>query len=135
MRCLWDTDVTSEYLRGKNPHVVRRAAAYLHQYKRRTFSQITRYEILRGLKFKNSTRLLNHFAVLCQKDEILPLNDPIIIIAADLWVNLRRTGRLIEDNDLFIAATALQHGLAIATGNIAHFSRIPGLTLDDWTKP
>jgi tRNA(fMet)-specific endonuclease VapC len=45
---------------------------------------------------------------------------------------LRRGGQLITDFDLAIAATALAHGLTVVTHNTRHFSRIPGLLLDDW---
>jgi predicted nucleic acid-binding protein len=34
---------------------------------------------------------------------------------------------LIGAHDLWIAATALAHGLAVATGNAAEFRRVPGL--------
>src|SRR5262249_17466933 len=37
--------------------------------------------------------------------------------------------------DLIIAATALHHGLSLATGIVKHFNRIPSLTIEDWTKP
>ncbi len=50
-------------------------------------------------------------------------------IKADLAVK----GNLIEDNDLFIAASALAAGLTLVTSNLRHFRRIPGLRLEDWT--
>jgi predicted nucleic acid-binding protein len=96
---------------------------------------ITRYEILRGLTVKNASRQLNHFELICKRDRILALTEAIAVIAADLWAGLQRRGQLIGDNDLLISATALHHGLAVATGNVAHFSRIPGLSIEDWTKP
>jgi predicted nucleic acid-binding protein len=39
------------------------------------------------------------------------------------------------DADLLIAATALEHGMTLATGNAADFSWIAGLTLEDWRQP
>jgi tRNA(fMet)-specific endonuclease VapC len=45
---------------------------------------------------------------------------------------LRRQNQLIGDLDLAIAATALTHGLTLVTHNTRHFSRIPGLPLEDW---
>lgn len=134
MRCLWDTNVISEFLRGKNLVLGQKASAYLNRYRRSTFSILTRYEILRGLKVKNAKAQLARFENLCRKNEILPITDDIVVKAADLWAYLRRKGRLIEEMDLFIAATALHHGLSLATGNVGHFSRIPGLTIEDWTK-
>lgn len=42
---------------------------------------------------------------------------------------LRQEGRLIDNLDLLIAATCLQHGLRILTNNVAHFERIEGLQI------
>ena len=48
---------------------------------------------------------------------------------------LRRLGRPIPTNDMWIAATALQHGLAVFS-NDGHFRAVPGLhvgtLLDDF---
>ncbi len=43
--------------------------------------------------------------------------------------DLERAGRSLADADLQIAATALQHGLELVTGNDKHFNRVPGLRL------
>ena len=40
---------------------------------------------------------------------------------------LRDNGRLIGSNDMWIAATALAHGLPVVTRNVAHFRRVPDL--------
>ncbi|HXG12549.1 MAG TPA: type II toxin-antitoxin system VapC family toxin [Gemmataceae bacterium] len=45
---------------------------------------------------------------------------------------LRRQNQLIGDLDLAVAATALTHGFTLVTHNQRHFSRIPGLSLEDW---
>jgi tRNA(fMet)-specific endonuclease VapC len=44
---------------------------------------------------------------------------------------LRKKGRPIPQNDMWIAALALQHGLTLVTRD-AHFSHIDGLLLQDW---
>ncbi len=45
---------------------------------------------------------------------------------------LRKRGQLLGDMDTAIAATALSYDLTLVTHNTQHFSRIPGLRLDDW---
>jgi tRNA(fMet)-specific endonuclease VapC len=45
---------------------------------------------------------------------------------------LRRAGTPIAEPDLQTASIALQHGLPLATHNIGHFDRVPGLALVDW---
>lgn len=44
---------------------------------------------------------------------------------------LRAAGRPIPDNDLWIAATALEHGLTLVTRD-RHFEGVPGLVVDRW---
>ena len=41
---------------------------------------------------------------------------------------LAKAGALIPENDLWIAAYALEHGLPLITRD-AHFARVPGLTV------
>jgi len=52
-----------------------------------------------------------------------------------MTISLLDTDMLSElphgDADLIIAATALETGRVLVTGNTAHYSWIPGLTLDD----
>jgi tRNA(fMet)-specific endonuclease VapC len=135
MLCLWDTDVASEFLKGKHPSIFPRATAYLHQYQRATLSVLTRYEILGGLKAKNATSQIAYFAKWCGQFDFLPLTNDVSDLAADIWAYLRQTGQPIGEIDPLIAATALHHGLPLATGNVNHFNRVPGLTVLDWTVP
>lgn len=45
---------------------------------------------------------------------------------------LERSGSRLDSMDLLIAATALEYDLILVTGNVKHFSRIPGLQLENW---
>jgi tRNA(fMet)-specific endonuclease VapC len=47
---------------------------------------------------------------------------------------LEKEGRLIGNNDLWIGAHALALNLTLATNNEREFKRIPGLSLENWTK-
>jgi len=42
-------------------------------------------------------------------------------------VDLAERGDPIGAHDLWIAATALAHGLGVATRNSSHYDRVPGL--------
>lgn len=50
----------------------------------------------------------------------------------EIKAELQKTGELLPDADLLIAATALDAGTTLVTGNIRHFSRISGLSLENW---
>lgn len=47
---------------------------------------------------------------------------------------LERQGLRIGDMDMFIAATAIEEELILVTDNIKHFSRIPGLKVENWME-
>ncbi len=131
-KVLLDTDTLSEILKQKNSAVVAQAAAYLQREGRFSLSALTRYEVLRGLKDKLATTQLKHFETFCLHSEILPISDSILNHASDLWVAARRGGHSKSDADLIIAATALEHGYDLATGNTLHYSWISDLTIVDW---
>jgi len=51
---------------------------------------------------------------------------------ARLWADLAAAGTPIGPNDLWLAATAVTHGLALVTVNLREFSRVPGLNVEAW---
>ena len=57
----------------------------------------------------------------------IPITEPVARVHAEVNAGLARRGRLIGAHDLWIAATALTHGLGVATTNAADFRRVPGL--------
>ena len=61
--------------------------------------------------------------------EPLPITTKIARGHALVWSALEREGQLIGAHDIWIAATALSHGMDLVTGNAADFERVPGLTV------
>jgi tRNA(fMet)-specific endonuclease VapC len=49
-----------------------------------------------------------------------------------LKAELQSRGTPIDDMDLVIASTALSLGAGVATSNVRHFERIPGLSVQVW---
>jgi tRNA(fMet)-specific endonuclease VapC len=132
---LLDTDTLSEIIKGRHATVRPKAVQYLVEHASFSFSLITRFEILRGLKAKNATTQLSAFDARCQASTVLPITDEIIVLAAELYADLKQRGELISDADLIIAATAIVHDLVLVTRNTAHFRRLTRLALDCWTQP
>ncbi len=129
-----DTDILSLLLRQQR-EVLERATRYLEVYPYYSFSLITRYEVLRGLKTKNAQKQLTAFNAFCQVSEILPITESIVDRAAEIYADLRRRGEPIGDADILIAATALENDSVLATNNENHFSRIADIKIDNWSKP
>lgn len=59
--------------------------------------------------------------------EPLPISMPVARAHAEIWARLEEAGSLIGSHDLWIAATALAYGMRVATVNVRHFERVPGL--------
>ena len=131
---LLDTDILSEVLKQKNPTVVQKAAEYLQQHEF-AISAMTWYEVVRGLKFKRASRQLKNFERFCSNSIVCPISEEILNRAADLWVAGEHGGHPHRDADLIIAATALEHGRLLVTGNTPHFAWIQGLSVEDWRVP
>jgi len=58
---------------------------------------------------------------------ILPYTGATALEHARIWAELESTGKMISYYDLIVAATALEHGSAVATFNVRHFKVIKGL--------
>jgi tRNA(fMet)-specific endonuclease VapC len=130
---LVDTDVLSAIMR-RSQAATAKAAAYLSVHSLFSFSIITRYEILRGLKAKNAIKQIAAFELLCVSSNVIALTDAIVDKAAEIYAELHSQGLLIGDADILIAASALANGCGVATNNEKHFKRVPGLHIENWLK-
>jgi tRNA(fMet)-specific endonuclease VapC len=131
-RALLDSDVLSALMK-RDAVAVLRAREYLAQHSQLSFSTITRFEILRGLKAKQATSQVGRFELFCGACEILSITDAIVDRAADIYAELHRVGKLIGDADILIAATALDARLDLVSNNASHFGRVAGLNVISWT--
>ena len=64
---------------------------------------------------------------LCRPYPVLPWTLEISWQYGEIYRLLATGGLLIGTNDLWIAATALVHGMSVATNNREEFERVPGL--------
>lgn len=132
-KMLVDTDTLSLYFK-KYSEIVREAQKYLRLNRVFTFSVITRFEILRGMKVKNAAKQIQAFDLFCEQNEVIELNDEIVVRAADIYADLYKRGQIIGDADILIAVTAIENELAIVTNNESHFERIANLKVINWNK-
>jgi tRNA(fMet)-specific endonuclease VapC len=123
---LIDTDMLVDLERGvTNPHVENAIGE-----EDRAISVITVSELLHGVhRATGATRTRRSAFVehLLTDLHAIPITEKVARIHADVWAQLAQRGELIGAHDLWIAATALAHGFAVATGNADEFERIPGL--------
>ena len=66
-----------------------------------------------------------------QSWEILPFDFTTVDKAIEIYLQLHK-GRTIEDNDIYIAATAMVNDCVLVTANTGHFERVEGLQFVNW---
>ena len=99
----------------------------------RAISVITASELLHGVhrasNGKVRTRRTAFVEGLLSALEALPITMAVARMHAEIWSALKDNGELIGAHDLWIAATALSQGMAVATANPRDFERVPGLNV------
>ena len=123
-RAILDSDILSEIGKGINANVLRHASRYLDEHGQLTFTSISVYEVLYGLKAKPAAQQANRFQTLLEgHDEIVPAAEDYRI-AADIRAAMHLAGTPIGKADPVIAACAVRRTLPIVTGNVRHYEYI-----------
>ena len=128
MAVLIDTGLLVDLEHGvTNPHVERAIGE-----EDRAISAVTVSELLhgvhraRGAQRTRRTAFVEHLLAGIRAIEI---TEQIARVHAEIWAQLAVRGEVIGAHDLWIAATALAHGMGLASGNGREFKRVPGLRL------
>jgi predicted nucleic acid-binding protein len=129
--CL-DTDVVSAAIKPA-PHLglIRRAAAVpaTEQF----VTAITVGELVYGAARRDSASLTQRVEeVLDGGARVVPFDERAARIYGELRAKLEREGQPLAEPDLRIASIAVAHGLVLVTGNVRHFQRVEGLTVENW---
>lgn len=127
---LLDTDTIIYSLKGV-PEVVENFRT--HATSPKAISVITYGELIYGAE-KSQFRDKN-LAKIHRLREIFPVVEiscAIMDTFGSLKADLSRRGKIIDDFDLLIAATALSLGYCVVSNNEKHFSNITGLKLQNW---
>ena len=126
MAVLIDTDLLVDLERGAGSAEVDQAIGDQD----RTISVITVSELLHGVHRATGAHRARRSAFvehLLAGLRAIPITDPVARVHADIWAQLAHDGNVIGAHDLWIAATAIAHGLSVATRNGTDFQRVPGL--------
>ena len=133
MSYLLDTNIVTAFLKNKEI-IKQKRRSVRHQREKMFMSCITYYEVKRGLLAVNATRKISDFLVLCQEAQVLLLDDmEIIERASEIYADLKRKGRPIQDADILIAATAMAHNLILVSDD-SDMLRVQGLTVENWLR-
>ena len=129
-----DTDISSYIMKRSDKMVLRQLQTV--PVSDVCISAITKSELMYGVEVSPRQQqdgaaldaFLKHVEVLDYPDQAAPHYGQI-------RAALKLAGNLIGANDLLIAAHARCLGLTLVTNNTREFSRVKGLSLENWTKP
>jgi predicted nucleic acid-binding protein len=119
---LVDADVLIDFFAGKEPGAT--AVHRLLEERQAAISSITVFELLAGVTGKKRIAQIEALAAIVQ---VVELSADDARIAAAIYTTLKAKGRLIGNQDLFLAATALGVGIPVLTRNRDHFARVAEL--------
>ena len=94
---------------------------------------IVYYEVVRGFKIAHATKKFENFLELCKSWEVLPFDMKVAQKSVEIYEELHK-GQQIEDNDIFIAATAIINDCILVTSNTRHFQRVRNLNFVNWRE-
>jgi tRNA(fMet)-specific endonuclease VapC len=133
-RYLLDTDIVSYLIRGRDPGLEARFKALLPSSI--CVSAVTRAELLYGLKnLPPQHRLQVDVPYFLSLIRVLAWDERCADFYAEIRHHLTRSGNLIGELDMMIAANAMAIDAILVTNNTRHFERIPmPLTLENWAS-
>lgn len=136
MTYLLDTNACIALINGNPPHVRERFQRTMATCDSIAVSSVVAFELWYGVakstrKVVNTQRLEAFFT---GPLDILAFDDEDARTAGTIRAALEAGGTPIGAYDLLIAGQALRHGATLVTANVSEFSRVAGLTWEDWVS-
>ena len=126
-----DSDILSYYFSG-NTKIQERIIQTISNGERIALTSINVYEILKGFKWRKNKNKEIIFKEFLENITIYTIDDDVIELAADIYADLRESGKTVGDADILIAATVIKNNGKLASNNTKHYKDIEKLNLLDW---
>jgi tRNA(fMet)-specific endonuclease VapC len=133
IKFMLDTDICSYIMREKPIQVLERFDLYeMEQF---CISVVSYAEFIYGIQKSSHPekhkQLVENFIL---HVDIIPWNRSAAEQYGQIRKELENRGQAVGNMDMMIAAHARSLGMTLVTNNERHFSRIAGLTIENWTK-
>lgn len=129
-RYMLDTDISSYLIRGDHPEVT---DAFRQHFPDVCISAITAAELQYGAQKRKSQLLTRNVNAYCNLVPICEWTREAAETYAEMRVELEKHGTPVGSLDMLIAASAIVEGAILVTNNIAHFSKIGKLRIENWS--
>lgn len=130
LKFMLDTNIVIYTVKNR-PSQVR--AAFEAHYGQMAISSVTLMELLYGAeRSSNAAGNLKVVEGFAARVEVLPYEENAAAHTAQIRAELAAAGKPIGPYDQMIAGHARSQGLIVVTNNVAEFSRVPGLRVDNW---
>lgn len=126
-----DTNIISYLLKG-NATVLKKLEELVEEDNQFGIPSVAYYEIKRGLLASGATTKLTRFLNFVKQIGIVELKSSTLDLASQIYADLKKSGDMIEDDDIFIGATALESEAVLITNNEQHLGRIKNLKIEVW---
>lgn len=131
MKYLLDTNICIFYMKGLfnlDKKIIKRGSENCY------ISEITLAELKFGVensthKKKNKEALDNFISGI----KVVPIYNALDFYAVQK-AKLRKSGKMVDDFDLLIGASAVSNSMVLVTNNVKHFKNIDTIIIQDWTQ-
>lgn len=131
VRYLLDTDTLSALLKPRPNLVLGRRLAAEEPASVFT-SAISAGELVYGAERAGRPRLIEKVATVLDALPVVSFDVAAAHRYGRLRAALEAQGTRLAEPDLRIASIAMAYEMVVVTGNLRHFSRVPGLAVEDW---
>jgi predicted nucleic acid-binding protein len=128
-----DSDILSYYFSG-NIKIHQRIRDTISSGEKIALTSISIYEILKGLRWRKNKSKEVIFQKFLENITVFTIDDGIIELAADIYANLRKSGKTIGDADILIAAIVIKNNGKLVSNNAKHYKHIEKLHLINWLE-
>ena len=132
MKLLLDTNICIYIIKRQPTNVLKRFLEY--QVGDIAVSSITlaelRFGVAKSVQREKNAKALDKFIIPL---EVVTFDEQAALAYGEIRTTLEKAGTPIGSMDMLIAAHAVSLGISLVTNNTREFTRVPALTLVDWT--
>jgi tRNA(fMet)-specific endonuclease VapC len=133
---LLDTNACIALMSSTSNSVQARFARAFHKGDRLYTSAVVAFELWYGVfksaRIPENTR--RYETLFSGPIGLMPLEEADARVAGELRARLEAAAKPIGAYDLLLAGQALRHDMILVTANVSEFSRVKGLSWEDWSN-